>query len=132
MIGLRSGTVIYLDTHVVVWLYAALTDKLSNKAIEAIEDNQLLISPMVQLELQYWKEIDRITANCALIIENLNCSLGLKICDQSFIHTVTEAIDLSWTRDPFDRLIVAQSHARKIPLLTKDQNILKNSTLAFW
>ena len=123
---------IYLDTHVVVWLYAALTEKLSKKAVEAIEANQLLISPMVQLELQYLKEIDRITANCALIIGTLNCSLGLKICDQSFTHTVTEAIDLGWTRDPFDRLIVAQSHARKIPLLTKNQNILKNSPLAFW
>jgi PIN domain nuclease of toxin-antitoxin system len=124
--------VIYLDTHVVVWLYAALTSKLSNKAIEAIETNQLLISPMVQLELQYLKEIDRITANCALIIETLNCSIGLEICDQSFIHTVTEAIDLTWTRDPFDRIIVAQSHARQIPLLTKDQYILQNSPLAFW
>jgi len=124
--------VIYLDTHVVVWLYAALTNKLSNQAIEAIENNQLLISPMVQLELQYLKEIGRITTNGALIIKNLNCTIGLELCNQSFVHTITEAIDLSWTRDPFDRLIVAQSHARKIPLLTKDQNILKNSTLAFW
>lgn len=123
---------IYLDTHVVVWLYAALTNKLSNQAIEAIENNQLLISPMVQLELQYLKEIGRITTNGALIIKNLNCTIGLELCNQSFVHTITEAIDLSWTRDPFDRLIVAQSHARKIPLLTKDQNILKNSTLAFW
>lgn len=123
---------IYLDTHVVVWLYAALTDKLSDKATEAIETNQLLISPMVQLELQYLREIDRITANSALIVETLGCSIGLKICDQSFMHTVIEAIDLSWTRDPFDRLIVAQSHARNIPLLTKDKNILKNCALAFW
>ena len=123
---------IYLDTHVVVWLYAGLTEKLSNKAIETVENNQLLISPIVQLELQYLKEINRITANSALIIENLNCSIGLKICDFSFIHIVTEAIDKSWTRDPFDRLIVAQSHARQIPLLTKDQTILENSNLAFW
>jgi len=97
-----------------------------------VKDNQLLISPIVQLELQYLKEIDRITANSALIVETLNCSIGLKICDQSFTHAVTEAIDLSWTRDPFDRVIVAQSHARQIPLLTKNQNILKNSPLAFW
>ena len=123
---------IYLDTHVVVWLYAALTDKLSSNAIDAIESNQLLISPMVQLELQYLRKIDRITANSALIIKTLECSIGLKICNQSFIHTVTEAIDLCWTRDPFDRLIVAQSHARQIPLLTKDQTILENSNLAFW
>ena len=123
---------IYLDTHIVVWLYAGLAEKLSNKAIDAIENNQLLISPIVQLELQYLKEINRITVNSALIIETLNCSIGLKICDLSFLHVITESIDKSWTRDPFDRLIVAQSHARQIPLLTKDQTILENTNLAFW
>ncbi len=123
---------IYLDTHIVVWLYAGLIDKLSVRAVEAIENNQILISPIVQLELQYLKEIDRITAESSLIVESLNCSIGLKICDLSFFHVVTEAIDQNWTRDPFDRLIVAQSQARKLPLLTKDQTILEKCSLAFW
>ncbi|MCB8766407.1 hypothetical protein [Planktothrix agardhii] len=39
---------IYLDTHVVVWLYAGLTDKLSNLAKSLINTHDLYISPMVR------------------------------------------------------------------------------------
>lgn len=123
---------IYLDTHVVVWLYAGLTDHLSSQAIDLIETNRLAISPMVQLELQYLQEIGRINADSALIIESLGYSIGLEICQIPFIQVVTESISHSWTRDPFDRLIVAQAQAGKRKLLTKDQTILKNYPQAIW
>jgi len=48
-----SGTTIYLDTHVVVWLYSGELSLLSEKACQLIEENELLISPLVLLELQY-------------------------------------------------------------------------------
>lgn len=42
---------IYLDTHVVVWLYAFGAEKLSKRARELMEQpSSLLISPMVLLE----------------------------------------------------------------------------------
>jgi PIN domain nuclease of toxin-antitoxin system len=87
---------------------------------------------MVQQELQYLKEIGRITAESALIIESLNYSIGLEVCQLPFAQIVTEAITQDWTRDPFDRLIIAQSRVRKTPLLTKDRTILEKYTLAFW
>jgi len=123
---------IYLDTHVVVWLYAGLTDHLSPQAIELIESNRLAISPMVQLELQYLQEIGRINAESALIIASLGYSIGLEICQIPFIQVVTESISQTWTRDPFDRLIVAQAHAGKRTLLTKDKTILTNYPQAIW
>jgi PIN domain nuclease of toxin-antitoxin system len=123
---------IYLDTHVVAWLYAGLTDHLSPQAIELIESNRLTISPVVQLELQYLQEIGRINADSALIIESLGYSVGLEICQIPFIQVVTESISQTWTRDPFDRLIVAQAKAGKKKLLTKDQTILKNYLQAIW
>lgn len=123
---------IYLDTHVVAWLYAGLTNHLSAKAVDLIESNRLLISPMVQLEIQYLKEIERINADPALIIESLDFSIGLEICRLPFIQVITESISHTWTRDPFDRLIVAQSQAGKAPLLTKDQTILNNYPQAVW
>lgn len=49
---------IYLDTHVVVWLYAGLTAKLSDLAKLLINKHELYISPIVRLELQYLYEID--------------------------------------------------------------------------
>lgn len=47
------ATLTYFDTHVVAWLYAGRVDLFSRRAATAIEDGELLISPMVTLELQY-------------------------------------------------------------------------------
>lgn len=98
---------IYLDTHVVVWLYAGRTDLLSPLAVDRIEAEDLYISPMVQLELEYLREIDRLTVGSALIIESLSQRIGLTLCDLPFAAVVVESILQSWTRDPFDRLITA-------------------------
>ena len=47
---------IYLDTHVVVWLYAGLTEKFSDPTRELINSHEITISPIVRLELQYLYE----------------------------------------------------------------------------
>lgn len=123
---------LFLDTHVVVWLYAGLTDKFSLKGIELLEANALFISPIVQLELQYLKEISRITVDSPLIVETLAHSIGLELCPLPFAQIVTEALSESWTRDPFDRLIVAHARARQAALLTQDQTILQHYPKVVW
>ena len=45
---------VYLDTHVVVWLFSGEIDKISNKAVEIIEESELFISPIVALELDFY------------------------------------------------------------------------------
>ncbi len=60
-ISWKRQILIYLDTHIVVWLYAGLTAKLSDCAKHLINENELYISPIVRLELQYLYEIGRIT-----------------------------------------------------------------------
>ena len=131
-IGRGNGPMIYLDTHAVVWLYAGLTDRFSPQGVALMESNPLLISPVVQLELQYLKEIGRITTDAALIVETLGFSVGLELCPLPFGQVVTEAMTESWTRDPFDRLIVAQAKARQASLLTQDRTILEHYPLALW
>ena len=123
---------IYLDTHVVVWLYAGRIDLLSSSAKLQIEAEPLRISPIVQLELEYLHEIQRITERSALIVESLRTSIGLDLCDLPFARVVVESIRQTWTRDPFDRLIVAQAIAAQAPLITKDESILNHYTLAIW
>jgi hypothetical protein len=46
-------TVIYLDTHAVAWLYAKELSRFTSKGLESLEANELLISPMVSLELEH-------------------------------------------------------------------------------
>ncbi len=60
---------IYLDTHVVVWLYAGDLYLFSSRIQRDLEENALFISPIVSLEVQYLREIGRITAGSGDVIE---------------------------------------------------------------
>ena len=133
LIGLGSGIVIYLDTHVVVWLYAGETDLFPEEVCQQIDESDLvLISPIILLELQYLKEIKRLTVEPLLIFENLVEVIGLRLCDLSFTRVITEALTYTWTRDPFDRIITATAAARDAVLITKDASIRDRYSKAFW
>lgn len=117
---------IYLDTHIVVWLYAGKVEKLTERARDLINGNQVMISPIVRLELQYLFEIQRITDNAKSVVSDLSDRIGLKICDKDFNSIMSHALQYSWTRDPFDRIIVANADIHQNILITKDQNILNH------
>ncbi len=123
---------IYLDTHVVVWLYSGLTDRLSDLAKSLINDHELYVSPMVRLELQYLYEIERITVQSDIILTDLSNRIGLMVCGKDFNLIISQALGISWTRDPFDRLILASALLNGDLLLTKDINILSNYSYAKW
>lgn len=59
-------------------------------------------------------------------------SIGLQVADASLADVAGAAADLTWTRDPFDRLIAAQAIAANAPLVTADRTILANLPLATW
>ena len=100
------------------------------RAIEAAE--QPLISPVVELELTYLHEISRINCNALTILDSLRREIGLETCTQPFAAVIGAALPLDWTRDPFDRIIVAQAAHRESPLLTADQNIRNHYSAAVW
>jgi PIN domain nuclease of toxin-antitoxin system len=117
---------------VVVWLYAGHIEKLGEQARELINENDLYISAIVRLELQYLYEIQRVTAEANEILTDLSDRVGLKICDKRFHAIVSGALELSWTRDPFDRIIVANAALDSNILITRDQSILENYENARW
>ena len=123
---------IYLDTHVVVWLYAGDLARLSERAKELINAHEIYISPIVSLELQYLYEIERISEEAGEIVSDLSDRIGLRVCARSFHKIVSAALSFSWTRDPFDRVIVANSAVNHDFLVTKDQSILQNYEHAVW
>lgn len=124
---------LYLDTHVVVWLYQDGAARLSERGAQAIETaGTILVSPMVELELAYLREIGRVTPVPASILDTLARDLELVTCRLPFASVVGEAAKQTWTRDPFDRLIVAQAAHGGAPLLTADRNMLRNYPAAFW
>lgn len=123
---------IYLDTHAVVWLYAGLVDKFSQPVRDLMNDLDITISPIVRLELQYLFEIEKITAEADAIVSDLASRIGLKVCDKNFDRIVGEALGILWTRDPFDRLIVANASLDDSFLVSKDEGILGHYPHARW
>ena len=123
---------IRLDTHVVVWLFAGDLGRLSPAARELIEREQSMISPAVELELTFLGEIDRITASAREIVDDLGQRIGLERSTSSFRDVVGAAHRLSWTRDPFDRLIVGDAVATSSQLVTKDRHIREQCDFAVW
>jgi PIN domain nuclease of toxin-antitoxin system len=64
---------IYLDTHVVLWLYLRKGDGLSDFARHLIEYKpEILISPMVLLEMDYLHEIGRTTLGSTQVFNYLH------------------------------------------------------------
>ncbi len=123
---------IYLDTHIVVWLYAGHTHKFSALAKELINEHEIYISPIVRLELCYLHEISRVLEDANTIITDLSNRIGLRVCDKNFDTIISQAMSFSWTRDPFDRIIIANAQLNNNFLLTKDQNILEHYPYARW
>ena len=126
------ASVIYLDTHVVTWLYAGRKDLLPDKIRDSIQECDVLISPMVRLELQYLHEIGRTKAIASKVVQELSNTIGLKLCLHPFAKIIERAEQQSWTRDPFDRIIVAQASLDKCILATKDKSILSHYDMAMW
>ena len=123
---------VHLDTHVIIWMTMGEHSRLSETVIKHINFSTVVISPTVILELQYLVEVKKIEGNPVKIIDKLQSLIGLEICNDSFESVVKESLRLSWTRDPFDRLIVAQAALAKAPLITKDDSIHKHYAHAVW
>jgi len=124
---------IYLDTHVVLWLYLRKGEGISERARQWIEyEPEILISPMALLELDYLHEIGRTTLGSELVFNYLHQRIDLQVCQKSFTDVIRKASQLSWTRDPFDRVITAQAATDGSSLITKDELILHHYENAVW
>lgn len=122
----------YLDTHAAIWLYAGLQERFSSAVLAEIESAELRISPAVLLEIRLLEEIGRIEAGPDAVLPVLQRDLGLTVCPIPFHDVVRASFEESWTRDPFDRLIVSQAKAGKGKLISKDRGIRSAYSRALW
>ncbi len=123
---------IYLDTHMVLWLYSGDVDLISKKVLDALDSDELYVSPIVDLELEYLKESKKIKKSPFEIFETLHKEINLKVCSKDFHSIIREALNMHWTRDPFDRIIVAHASLNNNPLITKDENIRAHYKYVIW
>lgn len=124
---------IHLDTHVVMWLYQGLPAKLPRRARRVVDgDPDIRVSPMVALELGLLTELGRATRPPDLVLAALQQAMGLTMSAAQFPVIVRHAQQLTWTRDPFDRLIVANALADGADLVTADHRIRTHLPTAVW
>ena len=124
-----------LDTPTAGEVYVAgqKMSALSDAARGAIDSSDLLISPACLLELQFLKEIGRISEEPGEMRSYLESEVGLRVCELPFVSVIAHARSLAWTRDPFDRMIVGQARARgDAPLVSKDRTIRGGYAGATW
>jgi PIN domain nuclease of toxin-antitoxin system len=116
-------TVIMLDTHIAVALYEGRTAGVQASTRRAIDREPATISPAVLLELELLHEIGRLRVGALPIARYLGDQLAIRIAGERFADVATEALSLGFTRDPFDRLIVAHAALLRAPLVTLDASL---------
>lgn len=97
-----------------------------------IADGQPRFSPLVVLELAYLHEVGRARDPVATMLAALRRDVGIEVTDISLAELTQAATDLSWTRDPFDRLIAAHAIVADAPLITADRTIREHLPQATW
>jgi PIN domain nuclease of toxin-antitoxin system len=114
--------VILLDTHALVWLHQGNRRAQSLLAPKA----RLRASPASLLELKYLVEAGRLRLAYPAGVEDLFADHRWLVDEPPSAAWFTHALDLEWTRDPFDRLLVAHALLRGWELATADSVILEN------
>lgn len=122
----------HVDTHVLVWIYNRDRKRLPRTVIDRLEEDQIVVSPVVELELQLLFELGRVTEPAAGVLERLGPPLGLRISTATLASVAKAALPLTWTRDPFDRLIAANALADGAALVTADATIRAHLPQAVW
>lgn len=119
-----------LDTHVALLLYEGRSTGLGARVRHALESGTVSLSPMVLLELELLNEIGRIRPRAQAVVASLSEQLAIRVATDTFADVVRESLALGYTRDPFDRLIVAHAALRKVALVTFDSVLLKHCKFA--
>ena len=76
---------------------------------------------MSLLEIQFLAEVGRLEVRNPAFTAALLEDQRFTVDEVPLLAMVRNAFDLSWTRDPFDRLLAAHSSARRVPLCTADR-----------
>jgi len=117
---------ILLDTNAVIWLHRG-----DRRAVGlAGRAARLYASPATILELQFLVEAGRLRLRAGASMNQLVHDDRWVIDDPASAAWFEKASEIGFTRDPFDRLIVAHARLRHWRLATGDRALLSQLTPA--
>jgi PIN domain nuclease of toxin-antitoxin system len=116
-----------LDTHFLIWLL------LGSKRLAEFpwldRHRPWGVSPVSFLEIQFLAEVGRLSVRNPEFTNTVMEDTRFTVDDIPLATIVRHALPLDWTRDPFDRLLVAHSSARRVSLCTTDRGIRSHHRL---
>ncbi|HYG63963.1 MAG TPA: PIN domain-containing protein [Thermoanaerobaculia bacterium] len=122
----------FLDTHAAIFLYEGRAELFGAASRELLERAALHVSPMVRLEMGFLKEVGKLKVDPDLLLGTLAADYGVTATSDTLDSLVPLAMPLTWTRDPFDRLLVATALLHQAPLVTRDARIQECFDGAVW
>jgi PIN domain nuclease of toxin-antitoxin system len=123
-----------LDTHTLIWFINGDTE-LSKKARELIEaDNSINFISIASLwEIAIKVSLGKLQLNTSF--EEINRQIeinGFQWLPITFDHTLILSKLPFHHRDPFDRMIIAQSIANNLTIISRDSNFKNYEINVFW
>jgi PIN domain nuclease of toxin-antitoxin system len=116
-----------LDTHFLIWL--VLGSKRLAEFPWLDRHRPWAVSPVSFLEIQFLAEVGRLSVRNPEFTNTVMDDTRFTVDDIPLAAIVRHALSLNWTRDPFDRLLVAHSSARRVALCTTDRGIRSHHRL---
>lgn len=115
-----------LDTHIFIW-WADQPEKLSSSSLAALEDeaNDLHLSVASVWEMQIKIQLSKLKLSLPLdeLIESQQAANDIQILAIELAHVLTLNALPFHHKDPFDRLLIAQSIAENATLVTADSKL---------
>jgi PIN domain nuclease of toxin-antitoxin system len=124
-----------LDTHAFIW-WASEPEKLSKKILSLCKDrnNTLILSVASVWEMQIKIQLGKLKLDDPLtnMIEEQKQVNDLQTLPVELVHVLALENLADYHKDPFDRLLVAQSNVEDLTIVSKDSIIKKYSANVIW
>jgi PIN domain nuclease of toxin-antitoxin system len=112
-----------LDTHIFIW-WADQPEKLSPAALSALQDeaNELLLSVASVWEMQIKIQLGKLKLSLPLkeLVKNQQETNDIRVSPVALTHVLALDALPFHHKDPFDRLLIAQSIEEDLTLVTAD------------
>ncbi len=112
---------ILLDTNAAIWL-----ERGHRRARPLLKLVRLNLSPASLLELQFLVETGKLEFAGKASSAHMADSPRWRFDEPPAGSWFSKAIEIGWTRDPFDRLLVAHARLRRWKIATSDELMLAN------
>jgi len=126
---------VLLDTHVFLWAISE-PERLSPRARQAIEDprNTRLVSAASAWEILIKVQAKRLKlpSNAAAFVTRQISQIAAEVLDIRMQHVLRILTLPALHRDPFDRMLIAQSQVERAPLITADPLMARYPVDIIW